>query len=84
MLWARRACKGGVIAARRQDQPKGSKLDAHASPWARGAEPRRLRFRGFGMRKDPLTGTFQAGVLTFFVFSLVLHGTLTILYPGDE
>ncbi len=55
LLRVRRACQGGVMAACRQGQSKGSKLDAHASPWARGAEPRRLRFRGFekGRSFDP-------------------------------
>jgi hypothetical protein len=65
-------------------QAKGSKLDPHASPWARGAEPRRLRFRGFGIGKILRFEYFKPEVLTFFVSSLVLHGTLTISCSGDE
>ena len=31
ILWVRRAREGGEVTARRQGQPKGSKLDAHAA-----------------------------------------------------
>ncbi len=31
ILWVRRARQGGEVTARRQGQPKGSKLDAHAA-----------------------------------------------------
>ncbi len=31
ILWVRRAREGGEVTARRQGQPRGSKLDAHAA-----------------------------------------------------